>query len=674
MLRVEQARRDPARLEADLERFLSRFPSSSIRPEAELLLVRTILRRAQAGEDPGAKAFDGAWGTLSALPPSPERTALGRQTALYMAEYGRVSSGVDVFRKLYDENREGDLALDLVPALVRLAALEPDRRPALLDEASTRISEFLKAAPSRLETRGRVCQAWIYRAAGRDEELVRRLAAEIEGAGAAEDRGVLHLERGRALARLGKNRQPEALACLDEAEKLISDPWLRGLALIHEAELFACAGNPECVEVCRRLVSSESPAAPLALLVEGAFELRSSPAQALDRLGRGLALIRRPRLIDPNEFDFASIYAALGTALERLAGPEDLGKAAALLGEVCRLEPRFTRARFDRAGLLLRAGRVEEAADQFLAAATSEGARPEDRDRGIQSAADAWGQAGLHLRAAALYRKFYEIRPAEHGPALFQQAICLRKAGDTEGAIRVFEECLAVGGPKASFAGPALLEKAEVLMSSGRLEEALATYERVLKAREVATSPVREDWAQALLGRGRALLRLGRPGEAGKALREFHERYGEGPTPAPASIAAARLLVSVAIEEKAWKAGLAALRALEEISRRVAAPERAPYQGALREAKLLEGDLQYRLEDYASAAQAYGEAAGAAADPEDRLWGLIGRARSLLRQGQREEAKGDCTAARAILEEKSWTGPGRGYWETALGALLREIR
>ena len=276
-------------------------------------------------------------------------------------------------------------------------------------------------------------------------------------------------------------------------------------------------------------------------------------------------------------------------------------------------------------------------------------------------AADACAEGGLHLRAAALYRR------TEDADGLFRRAVSLKKAGDAAGAKAGFEEYVAHAGPSGTFTGFALVEKAALQEP----EEALATLDRVLEAREVATSPKRDDWARALLGRGRALLRRSQADEAGKVLGEFLERYPQS----PAAIEAAWLLVGVAVEQRKWKDGLARLGELEAIALRIPEVDRAPYADLLREARLVKGDIHFNLDDYASADRAYGEAVRENAGSEDRLWGLIGRARALARLERREEARRHYADARAMLDgQKAPAGRGREYWEIALEALEREVR
>src|SRR5204863_5298628 len=173
-------------------------------------------------------------------------------------------------------------------------------RHALLDEASAKISEFRPAAPPERRVQGILAQARIYRESKRDEDLLQLLGTELVETKPPADRGWLQMERGRTLARLG--REMEAMVCFDEAEKLLVDPLDRGLAMVHQAQLYARASNPECIEVGKRLTSADSPAAPLGLLVAGVYELRTRPSVGLEALRNGFARVRRPRLLEEVDF------------------------------------------------------------------------------------------------------------------------------------------------------------------------------------------------------------------------------------------------------------------------------------------------------------------------------------------------------------------------------------
>jgi len=465
------------------------------------------------------------------------------------------------------------------------------------------------------------------------------------------------------------------MAAFDEAERLITDPLLRGMAQVHQAELFIRAENPEGVDVCKRVQASESPATPFALIVLGVFELKSQSGAGLETLLAGFSRVRRPRVLDDAGFETGWVQSAVRAATDRESDPDRLLKAAAVFGELVRLQPLSAKAGFDHAALLLRARRFEEAADRFLAVGNAERAEPETRERALLAAADACNEGRLHRRAAALYQEFADLRPEANTAGLFHRAVSLRQAGDRAAAVSAYEAYVNRAGASGTFAGAALVDKAALQEAGGDPAAALATLDRVLKAREVATSPEKDDWAQALLARGRVLLQLGRAADARKALEEYLERYAEGAAPSPASLEAAWQLVRAAIDERRWKTGLEHLRLLESLAGRLAETDRAPYEDRLKEARFAEGDLLFELGEFAAASRAYGEAGRKAADAEDRLRGLIGRARALARLERIDEARRDYTTAKAILEEnRGKPETGREYWTIALEALAREVR
>jgi hypothetical protein len=659
---LDELRRDadgdnPALAESRLVELLGRRPSSPAADELQRLLARAILARARNGDFPGAAGFQRAWSILTHLPRTPETLALRRETASLMVEYGLVRDAVARLRQLVEETQDRDLALDLVPALVSLAAEDPRLRHALLDEASAKISEFRAVAPPERRVKGILAQARIYRAK-RDEDLLQLLGTELAETKGPADRGWLQMERGRTLARLG--REMEAMVCFDEAEKLFVDPLDRGLAMVHQAQLYARASNPECVEVSNRLTAADSPAAPLGLLVAGVHELRTRPSAALDALRNGFARIRRPRLLE--EIDFPWVYEAVHAAALRETDPERLLGFAATFAEIARLRPVSTTVGFDRAALLRRVRKYEEAASLLSTMEPSE--------RSVLEAAEACQEGGLHLRAAALYRAYYDLQPAANAVGLFRRALSLKNAGDVEGAKAGFEEYLAKAGPSGKFAGAALLEKAELQ----RDDEALATYDRILKAREVATSPAQPDWAKALLGRGRALVRLARTADARKTLEEYLERYATGTSPAPGAIAAASSLVATSVQELDWKQALERLRGVAAIAARVPEADRAPFAEDLRDLKYREAEVLFQLEDYAASARAYAEAEQRASGVEERLRAVLGRGRALARLARMDEAKRDYSSAKAMMDRQTFVGAQRDYWDLALDLLGRELR
>src|SRR6185503_9640959 len=124
---------DPSSADARLVAFLARHPSGPPASEARLLFTRTIFAQCRGGRFPGAAALRRASTILAEAPRSAETLALRRDAAELFVEYGMTADGVGALRDLLQEKADSAVALDLVSALVKLAAEEPARRHAHLD-------------------------------------------------------------------------------------------------------------------------------------------------------------------------------------------------------------------------------------------------------------------------------------------------------------------------------------------------------------------------------------------------------------------------------------------------------------------------------------------------------------------------------------------------------------
>jgi tetratricopeptide (TPR) repeat protein len=627
-------------IEDRLREFLIRHPESPHALEVHVLIGRAILKRACALSD-----FNLAWEALSRAPGTGK---LRREIARMLSERGFDREAADRTTELIRQGGEPDLLLDLARVLARLG---------LFDEAAARVSEYLRAAPPDRRLLGLLTQARIFWNARRYEEMLPLL---VEKTRSAADKALLQMERGKAFARLG--RKAEALAALDEAEELAGDPQTRAVAQLFQAELFARAGARECVEACGRVSASSPAIAPLASLILGLYELESRTGKPVETLRTGLMEIRRPLLFDETGFDFAGLYASIRKAGEQETDGGRLAGFSDLLREIERLFPRAPGYAIDHARLLLRAGRPGEAADRFLAAVLD---GPE-REEALLTAADGCAAGGLPVRAAALYRQRYELRPEKNVASLYLQGRSLKQAGRIGEALEVFEEYLSRAGPAAPQAAHALLACGEMLAGIGRHEEAISEFDR---AQVSAADPRREEWARALLGRGRALIEIGRVGDGRVVLEEHLERYGT-------TVETVYSLVRAAIREGEWHAGLDRLAELS----RITGADRAVYEDLLREAMFLEGDFHCALGDYPAAIRAYGKAYREHVFSHDRLWGLIGRARALARLDRKQEARRDYEHCRTIFAESlpvyeaSLAGRGKEYWTIELDALAKEVR
>ncbi len=658
--------------------FLIHHPEGPYVPEAQFLAGLAVSIRARTGVFPGLPALTRAWLSLNAAQHGGFDAAavegVYRELAALLLERGHLKEGIERLSELQRRVRDPELSLELARALARRGFLEAEHRQALLDEAASHISEYVREAAPEKRLRGFLTQARISWDLGRYEEMLPLLVRELADHPRPADRGLLQLERGRALARLGK--YAEALAALDDAERLLTDPGPHAVALLFQAELFARAGNPETTELCRRIMGGPSPYGPLAHLILGLHELEFRPEEALATLLVGLGEVRRPRIVDEAGFDTDWFHATLKRSWDAETEASRLVRFAALLPDLQRLYPAKVPYVLDEARLWERAGRFDTAADRFLAAAERmEGAM---REQAVWEAARACRRGGLQLRAAEIYRRWYDLRPEANARGLFEQGDCLHRAGRFDEALRIMEEYLLKTAGRSPEAGAAALARGSIFEGLGRREEALLEVERILRARDLVSDPGRPEWAAALLKKGELLLDLGRLREARTALEEYLERYGEAPGPGP--VRAADLLIRGAQKESLWKEGLQALARFAAAVGRLVPAEQAAFEDRLRETRFLEGDFRFNLGDFEGAVRAYGEAYRRHIASDERIWGLLGRGRSLARLGRLEEARRDYANGRALFEERrealgaSLGGRGRDYWPAALDLLAKEVR
>jgi tetratricopeptide (TPR) repeat protein len=220
----------------------------------------------------------------------------------------------------------------------------------------------------------------------------------------------------------------------------------------------------------------------------------------------------------------------------------------------------------------------------------------------------------------------------------------------------------------------------------GLREDAVEEFGRILSGTEgLSIDPTAPEWAEALLGRGRALLELvaSMPMDASAPRRrkqaaqgrsdlgEYLERYSERFDHRAGSVEASSLLARSAILDRDWPAAMEALGRVETLTE----PGSEPRQ----QARFLRGDALFAQGQWDQAVEAYSSAYRADLSSDDRLWGLIGRARAYVRLGRREEARRDFENGRAIYDgrkeafDKSLAGRGKDVWGPALEALGKEL-
>jgi tetratricopeptide (TPR) repeat protein len=205
-----------------------------------------------------------------------------------------------------------------------------------------------------------------------------------------------------------------------------------------------------------------------------------------------------------------------------------------------------------------------------------------------------------------------------------------------------------------------------MLSKLGSRDEAVREFDRILSG-ELGIGPTSDEWAEALLGRGRAL------GERGRAdLREYVERYSARFDYRARVAEAGLLLARAAIREGDWPAALDVLARIDPLSDQ--APE------IRQEIRSLKGDVLLGQGRWDEAAIAYDQAYRADLTSDERLWCLLGRARAFLRLGRREDARRDYENGRALYEnrreafDRSLAMHGKDVWGTTLETIERELQ
>jgi tetratricopeptide (TPR) repeat protein len=581
--------------------------------------ARLLLARSVVGAA-RAGAFPGLSALQEAWTLAASDVALREEIARESLARGLARAAVDQYTELAAAKPEH--LLNLARALGRLAEREPQAASDLLGDAGDQIDRFVRATGRRLD--GILARAEIYRRAGRAAtalEILERAAPDFP------DVPSLSLERARALRALG--RETEAfMAATDAAEDLPDGP-LKDQARLLQAIL--------------QLPQKKAPVPPaLAPLADLEAAALAPDSEALASALRGIA---HPAYFEDHGFDAAAFARRL-----RVDSPD-------VFRELVRLYPATPEYRLALARALRRGGRASEAAEEFLAAGA------------LATAAETAFEASDYERAAELYRRLYESDRARHVAALARRGESLARSGRTSEALEVYAEASAAGD--AADRRRAVVLRGTLLASLGRREEAAREFDRVLKDPDLGAEPRDAEWARALLERGRALLETSRA-EGRRALEEYLERYGEGESARPDAAEAAYLLVRAGIEDRAWERALAAVERVEK------APGGNP--AFLKEARFLKGDVLAALGRWEEAERAYADAYRAYIDTDDRLWGLIGRARALARLKRLDEARRTFERGLALYRQnrerydRSFEGHGARAWGPALQDLAKELK
>lgn len=697
------ALREYDRAERLLRAFREERPKSERRPEAEYLLARALLGKAEQKSEPGAVELEAVWHQFEAARVAghdPRECSDGLvETANLCRDRGLFFEASEKYRELIDLHGRREVTLDFATCLALEALAHPERSQDLLGRADARISDYLIEATGPDRDRALLVRAEIYWRHRRYDAML----AAVEGPHEPEYQPNFALVRGKALSRLG--RAEEAIDELDAARTVSQDPDVAREAAYFEAELKLRRLDASGYAIAKDLIDSQSSFEALSLVLLGRYELYVRQEDPYALLLRGLTLIRSPRDVEAYDPDLEGVYAGLRQHSRTESNPERIRVVADVFEQFMRLYPNRLEYAFDAADLrtklserplLLSAAAIYERITKHPLAPRA------DILRAHLGAATAYRAAGRNALAAPHYRVHYEGDPKNFSESLWLQGLSLEEAGILEttylhepDALGVYAEYLKDVGPRGARTPDIVVRRARIQMSLGRHQDALDGLRPMLTEAQYSVEPSHPRWKEALLLSGEAWyevairakdedLRRRALMESRRTLHEFLDRYadglGEDDRPPAAALDACFVIARGAIEDLSWIDASAALERMIRLASRIPPDGREAQGTRLRQAYFLLGDLYINQGRADDALAAYELAFRKYSGSEDRLSAMLGKARALRRLGRNDDAKQAFAEAQLVYEsnreafDASLDGQGRDYWPGKFREIERELQ
>jgi tetratricopeptide (TPR) repeat protein len=536
-----------------------------------------------------------------------------------------------------------------------------------------------------------------------------------------------YLQWAKAQSRM--NKTSEALELLPIVRDLGQTPKVREEATYFETELRLGELDGRGEVLAEKLKKEESFFMPLVNLLRGKYWFETGGRDPLPMLKLGFEKI-------PDEVKFSKYKPDLEGLWDLLVGAaedtEDQGQfdtILGILGEYHRiypntleyfigtatLETKRGEALSERAASMERidpigAERIRRVANRlFYSAGTTlvyvaehPGISMELSEDAQWAAANAFYAGQQYAKAAEWYREHYHLRPTANRDSLFREGESLMRGKlyeaqslDEPSALRAFGEYLMEAGPTSPRAPQVVVFRGRILLELGKPLEAIEVLHPLLREPQFSLDPREPEWGEALLLQGLAYGRIAGGVRAGnmapetarmqatRLLKEYLERFSKGLDSqqklSPGILEASFSLSRLATQEKRWAEAGQHLVDMIRYSADIPSSERSDHEASLRRAHFLLGDLYLNQGKDQEAGEAFEKAARKYATSEDRIWGLVGRARALIRIGDEGEARKAVQLAKLTyannpeMFNESMNGQGRTYWPAALAALEAEL-
>jgi tetratricopeptide (TPR) repeat protein len=618
--------------------------------------------------------------------------------------------------------------LDLARSLSLEARKDPDNAEALLKESRAQLAEYMKRAEGRDRIEALLLLSQLHWRQDQFAEMEKTALLAIPDVLDSRYLADFYLQWGMARSRLGQ--VPGALEVLPVARDLAQTGKVREAATYFEAELRLGELDGRGENLLEKLAREDSFLKPLVYLLRGKYWLETGGRDPFPMLKAGLEAIPNPQKFADFKPDLAGLFKVLSREARKSG---DLGRFNTLLD----LLEEYHRIYPDRIDYLVLTGELKMARGKKLSAeagsmeqvdpigadrirrqanrlfysagktfarvADHPGTTLESAEDAQLAAAEAFNEGRQYVQAAEWYRNHYHVRPVANRDSLFREGESLMRGKlyeadslDEPSALRTFAEYLMEAGPTSPRTPQVMVYRARMLLELGKPLEASKGLAPLLREPQYNYDPREPEWAEALLLRGLAQAQMSENDsstdarrrnarrEASRLLHEYMERFSKalGPrdTPPAGVLEAGFALSRIATQEKRWDEATDRLVEMLRFSGEIPSSARMERDASLRRAHFLLGDLYLNRGKKAEALRAYEKAARKYATSEDRLWGLVGRARCLIRMGKREEAGKAVQIAKATytshpeLFDEAMDGHGKTYWPAALRELEAELQ
>ncbi len=617
--------------------------------------------------------------------------------------------------------------IDLSRCLSLEAQKNPDRAEELLKASRKALDSYLSKSESRDRVEALLLLSELQWRQGQFKEMEKTALLALPDVLDTHYLADFYLQWAKAQSRM--NKTSEALELLPIVRDLGQTPKVREEATYFETELRLGELDGRGEVLAEKLKKEESFFMPLVNLLRGKYWFETGGRDPLPMLKLGFEKIPDEVKFSKYKPDLEGLWDLLVGAAEDMEDQGQFDTILGILGEYHRiypntleyfigtatLETKRGEALSERAASMERidpigAERIRRVANRlFYSAGTTlvyvaehPGISMELSEDAQWAAANAFYAGQQYAKAAEWYREHYHLRPTANRDSLFREGESLMRGKlyeaqslDEPSALRAFGEYLMEAGPTSPRAPQVVVFRGRILLELGKPLEAIEVLHPLLREPQFSLDPREPEWGEALLLQGLAYGRIAGGVRAGnmapetarmqatRLLKEYLERFSKGLDSqqklSPGILEASFSLSRLATQEKRWAEAGQHLVDMIRYSADIPSSERSDHEASLRRAHFLLGDLYLNQGKDQEAGEAFEKAARKYATSEDRIWGLVGRARALIRIGDEGEARKAVQLAKLTyannpeMFNESMNGQGRTYWPAALAALEAEL-